>query len=423
MHNSARLYLRAKRTIASGVNSPVRYFEPHPFFVERARGSKITDVDGRTYIDLCCAYGALLLGHQNKNVLSKVTQQMRRGTLYCAPTQQETELAELISQSYPSMKKIRLLNTGLEATMAAIRLARGYTGRDKIAKFDGGYHGAYDYALVSAGSGVAHSGLADTKGAPGSATRHTLVAKYNDAQSLERVMSDNVAAVIIEPVMANAGLILPERGFLRNVIKIAHKHGALVIFDETVTGFRMARGGAQEYYGLCADITTLGKSLGGGFVISALGGRADIMDNIAPHGEVYVASTFAGNPVSVSASIGAIRHMKSRGSAMYSKLERKTMSLASHIGEVADDMHIPHTVNSVASMLQIFFTPSKVTDYASAKSSNRSKFAKFASLLRDNGVFVPPSQFEVAFLSTAHTEPDMRRTKAAFERALGGIRR
>ncbi len=422
MKNSARLYSRAKKSIASGVNSPVRYFEPYPFFVKNARGGRITDADGRTYIDHCCAYGALLLGHRNRAVVSAVSAQLKRGTLYCAPTPQETELAELVAKCYPSIRRLRLLNTGMEATMSAIRLARAYTGRQKIVKFDGGYHGAYDYALVSAGSGVAHYGLADTQGALRAATRNTLVARYNDIASLEAAMSDDVAAVIIEPVMANAGLITPTREFLRRVIRVAHSHGALVIFDETVTGFRMAVGGAQEYYGVRADITTLAKALGGGFGIAAFGGRADIMEKISPGGPVYVASTFAGNPISVSASIAAIRQMRRLGAKTYSRLERTAGRIASHVDDVAHDMHIPHTVNSAASMFQVFFSNVPVTDYATARLSDSGKFKRLAALLRDNGVFVPPSQFEVAFLSTAHTGQDIQHTMSAYERALGGVR-
>lgn len=423
MKSSARMYSQARRSIAGGVNSPVRYFAPHPFFVDRADAGRITDVEGRTYVDLCCAYGALLLGHRNRAVMSAVAAQIKRGTLYCAPTPQETELAELLKGFYPSMRRVRLLNTGLEATMSAMRLARAHTRRQKIIKFDGGYHGAHDYALVSAGSGVAHYGLADTEGALKAATQNTLVAKYNDLDSLKDAMSDDVAAVIVEPVMANAGLIPPKRGFLRGLIRAAHSHGALVIFDETVTGFRMAPGGAQEYYGVRADITTLAKALGGGFGIAAIGGRADIMERIAPSGPVYIASTFAGNPVSVSASIGAVRQIKRLGRPMYTKLERMTSSLVSHISDTARDIRIPHTVNTVASMFQIFFNGAPVTDYASARRSDRTVFEKMATALRENGVFVPPSQFEVSFLSAAHTEADMRRTKSAYTKALGRMKR
>lgn len=421
MSSSERLYSQAKKCIVAGVNSPVRYFEPYPFFVKNANAGRITDVDGHTYVDLCCAYGALLLGHRNRAVISAVKNQLMRGTLYCAPTPQETVLAELISGNYPSMKRVRLLNTGLEATMSAIRLARAYTKREKIIKFDGSYHGAHDYVLVNAGSGVAHYGLADTKGALRAATQNTKIAKFNNVDSLEGAMSSDVAAIIVEPIMANAGLILPNRGFLKNIIKIAHSHGALVIFDETVTGFRMARGGAQEYYGVRADITTLAKALGGGFGIAALGGRADIMDNIAPKGQVYVASTFAGNPIAVSASIAAIRQMRKLGSSMYSKLERVTGRIVSHIDDIAHDLHIPHTVNTAGSMFQIFLSDTKVQDYTTAKLSDGPSFKKMAASLRQRGVFIPPSQFEVVFLSVAHTDSDIRRTKKAYEYALGRL--
>ena len=383
----------------------------------------MTDADGRTYVDLCCAYGALLLGHRNAAVTSAVSAQLGRGTLYCAPTEQETRLAEMISRSYASMRRVRLLNTGTEATMAAIRLARGYTGRTKIVKFDGCYHGAHDYALVRAGSGVAHYGLSETAGALRPAARATRVARYNDPESLERLMDDDVAAVIIEPVMANAGLIPPRRGFLRRVARIARAHGALCIFDETVTGFRMAPGGAQEYYGVRADITTLAKALGGGLPIAAIGARAEIMDHVAPGGRVYVASTFAGNPVSVSASIAALGQMRRQGRRMYSRLERSCARLAARVGDAARDLGMPHTINSVSSMFQIFFTGSGVDDYASARLSDRTRFAQLAALLRARGVFVPPSQFETSFLSAAHTRADLEAAARGFEGALGELAR
>ena len=421
MDRSARLYARALRAVASGVNSPIRHYDPYPFFVERARGGALWDVDGKRYVDLCCAYGAMLLGHRNPAVMSAVSQQLRRGTLYCAPTEAETELAELISRGYPSMRRVRLVNTGMEATMAAIRLARGHTGRTKIVKFDGCYHGAHDYALVRAGSGVAHYGLADSAGSLAAAARETLVAQYNDAESVERVMGDNVAAVIVEPVMANMGLVPPARGFLRRLARIARSHGALLIFDETVTGYRMGPGGAQGHYGVRPDITTLGKALGGGFPIAALGGRRDIMESLAPHGKVYQASTFAGNPVSVSAAIAAIRQARRLGARMYSRLDRACARLTSGIHDSADSLGVPHTINRVSSMLQVFFGDSAVTDRASAMASDRVRFARLAELLRANGVFVPPSQFEVAFLCSAHTDADLSRVARAYEVSMAGV--
>lgn len=422
MTGSKTKFARAKKSIAGGVNSPVRYYAPYPFFAQSARGGNIRDADGRTYVDYCCAYGALLLGHRNKAVISAVKSQLENGTLYCVPTAKETELAEMVCKAYPSIKRLRLLNSGMEATMSAIRLARAHTKRQKIIKFEGGYHGAHDYALVNAGSGVAHSGIAGTDGALEQAAKNTLVAKYNDLHSLESAMSNNVAAVILEPVMANAGLVLPQKRFLQNVIRLAHSHGVLVIFDETVTGFRMALGGAQEYYGVRADITTLAKALGGGFAISALGGRADLMDTIAPAGPVYIASTFAGNPVSVSASVAALQEMRRGGKAMYSKLERTASSLASHISDLACDMGVKSQVNTISSMLQLYFTDKPVTDYTSAKRSNATTFVRLATALRKRGVFVPPSQFEVMFVSAAHTSKDIERTKNAFEGALREVK-
>lgn len=423
MDRSAALYARARRAVAAGVNSPIRHYDPHPFFAERARGGAVWDADGRRYVDMCGAYGAMLLGHRNAAVMAAVSRQLRRGTLYCMPTAAETELAELISRDYPSMRRVRLVNTGLEATMAAIRLARGHTRREKIVKFDGCYHGAHDYGLVRAGSGVAHYGLAASAGSLRAAARHTRVARYNDAASLEGVMGDDVAAVIVEPVMANMGVIPPRRGFLRAVARIARSHGALLIFDETVTGYRMGRGGAQGAYGVRPDITTLGKALGGGLPIAALGGRADVMGSLAPAGPVYEASTFAGNPVSVGAAIAAVREARRLGPRMYPRLERECARLAARASDAASSLGIPHTVNRAASMFQVFFSGSPVTDGASAMASDRARFSRLAELMRARGVFVPPSQFEASFLCHAHTRADLERAARAYEAAMGGLAR
>ncbi|RNJ73328.1 MAG: aminotransferase class III-fold pyridoxal phosphate-dependent enzyme, partial [Thaumarchaeota archaeon S14] len=409
MDRSARLYERARRAVASGVNSPVRHYDPYPFFAERAAGGAVWDADGRRYVDLCGAYGAMLLGHRNAAVVSAVSRQLRRGTLYCMPTAEETELAELISRDYPSMRRVRLVNTGLEATMAAIRLARGHTGRPKIVKFDGCYHGAHDYALVRAGSGVAHYGLADSAGSLRAAARQTRVARYNDAASLEAAMDDGVAAVIVEPVMANMGVIPPRRGFLRSVARIARSHGALLIFDETVTGYRLGRGGAQGAYGVRPDITTLGKALGGGLPIAALGGRRDVMESLAPMGPVYEASTFAGNPVSVAAAIASVREAARLGARLYARLDRECAALASSVSDAAASRGIAHTVNRAGSMFQVFFSDAPVTDRDSAMAADRARFARLAALLRERGVFVPPSQFEASFLCHAHTRADLAR--------------
>lgn len=423
MDRSARLYERARRAVASGVNSPVRHYDPYPFFAERASGGAVWDADGRRYVDLCGAYGAMLLGHRNAAVVSAVSRQLRRGTLYCMPTAGETELAELISRDYPSMRRVRLVNTGLEATMAAIRLARGHTGRPKIVKFDGCYHGAHDYALVRAGSGVAHYGLADSAGSLRAAARQTRLARYNDAASLEAAMDDGVAAVIVEPVMANMGVIPPRRGFLRSVARIARSHGALLIFDETVTGYRLGRGGAQGAYGVRPDITTLGKALGGGLPIAALGGRRDVMESLAPMGPVYEASTFAGNPVSVAAAIASVREAARLGARMYARLDRECAALASSVSDAAASRGIVHTVNRAGSMFQVFFSDAPVTDRDSAMAADRARFARLAALLRERGVFVPPSQFEASFLCHAHTRADLARATRAYGDAMGGLAR
>jgi len=409
--------------VASGVNSPVRHYDPYPFFAERAAGGAVWDADGRRYVDLCGAYGAMLLGHRNAAVVSAVSRQLRRGTLYCMPTAEETELAELISRDYPSMRRVRLVNTGLEATMAAIRLARGHTGRPKIVKFDGCYHGAHDYALVRAGSGVAHYGLADSAGSLRAAARQTRVARYNDAASLEAAMDDGVAAVIVEPVMANMGVIPPRRGFLRSVARIARSHGALLIFDETVTGYRLGRGGAQGAYGVRPDITTLGKALGGGLPIAALGGRRDVMESLAPMGPVYEASTFAGNPVSVAAAIASVREAARLGARLYARLDRECAALASSVSDAAASRGIAHTVNRAGSMFQVFFSDAPVTDRDSAMAADRARFARLAALLRERGVFVPPSQFEASFLCHAHTRADLARAERAYGDAMGGLAR
>lgn len=422
MSRSKRLYSEAKKFIPSGVNSPVRYYSPHPFFVTAAKGSLIRDADGRSYVDCCMGYGALLLGHARREILSAARAQLTKGTLYCAPTEQETTLSKMISKLYPSMQKTRLVNTGGEATMTAIRLARGFTKKTKIVKFEGCYHGAHDSVLVKAGSGAA--GIPVSEGIPGSTSKNTLVARYNDSAQLEQILrrDGDIAGVIVEPVLANMGLILPQKGFLRDIRKITRQSGVPLIFDETVTGFRMSDGGAQKYYGVKPDITTLGKALGGGFAIAAVGGSARIMDRLAPAGRVYQASTFAGNPVSVSAAIASINTITKFKSRMYDRLARRCARLASAVSDMASDMKIRHQINSAGSMMQIFFTDRPVTDYATAVRSDRRRFEKLAAALRKSRVFVAPSQFEVVFLSNAHTTADIELVAEGYRRALGAAR-
>ncbi|TRZ79651.1 MAG: glutamate-1-semialdehyde-2,1-aminomutase [Nitrosopumilales archaeon] len=424
MASSKNLFTRAKKIIPSGINSPVRYYDPYPFFVKKAQGSKIWDVDGNNYIDYCNAYGALLLGHRRQEIISDVKKQLEKGTLYCAPTEIEVDLSELISRNFQSMEKVRLVNTGSEATMTAIRLARGFTKKKKIIKFEGCYHGAYDYVLVKAGSGAAHIGIPVSEGGLEEVSKNTLVVEYNNSQELRSLLEKekDVAAVIIEPVLANMGLVLPEKNFLNEVRKITSENNIVLIFDEVVTGFRMSTGGAQKYFSIKPDITTLGKSLGNGFPIAAVGGKSEIMDMLSPEGKVYQASTYAGNPISVSAALSSVKIMNKLQPKLYPKLEKNCTKIVSAIHDLASDMKIPHQINSISSMFQIFFTNDPVVDYSSAKKSDMIKFKKLFEVLLKNGIFIAPSQFETVFLSYEHSKDDMRKTISAYEKALKAVK-
>lgn len=422
MPKSRTLFNVAKKVIPSGVSSPVRYFEPYPFFVKKANGSTIWDEDDNKYIDYCTGYGAMLLGHRRSEIISAVQKQLSIGTLYGAPTALEVELATLIKKAYPSMQKVRLVNTGSEATMTAIRLARGFTKKKKIIKFEGCYHGAHESMLVRAGSGSA--GISVSDGVLSDFTKNTIVVQYNNSEQLEQVISKNkdVAGVIVEPILGNMGLILPQKNFLQKMRKITKQAGIPLIFDEIITGFRMGLGGAQEYFGITPDLTTLGKSLSNGFVMSAVGGRKEIMDQLAPGGKVYEASTFAGNPVSVAAAIASIKTMLSLRNRLYPKMARQCVTLVRSIEDTASRLHIPHQVNSIESMFQIFFTDTPVLDYATSKKADGKKFHKMFHYLLKKGVFVAPSQFETGFFSYAHTESDLAKTISAYDYALEKIR-
>jgi len=418
--NSKKLFDKAKKVIPSGVNSPVRYYEPYPFFVKKSQGSSIWDEDGKKYVDFCNGYGALLLGHTRKEIITAVSQQLKKGTLFCAPTELEIELSKLIIGNFPSIDKVRLVNTGGEATMTAIRLARGYTKKKKIIKFEGCYHGAHDSVLVKAGSGSAHHGISVSDGGLSEVSKHTLVVQYNNSKELEHVLKKNndVAGVIVEPILANMGLILPEKNFLSEIRKITKRYHVPLIFDEVVTGFRVSPGGAQKHFGIKPDLTTLGKALGNGFAIAAVGGRKEIMNQLTPGGKVYQASTFAGNPISVSASIASIKTMNKLKNKIYPKLEQYCALLSKSIDDMASDLKIPHQINFTGSMFQIFFTNKPVTDYRTSKKADAKKFQKtFRSLLK-SGVFIAPSQFETVFLSDAHTKSDLNKTLDAYQIAL-----
>jgi glutamate-1-semialdehyde 2,1-aminomutase len=375
-------------------------------------------------VDFCNGYGALLLGHRNKDVISAVKKQLDIGTMYGAPTELEINLAKLVREIFPSMQKLRVVNSGSEATMTAIRLARGITKKKKIIKFEGCYHGAHESMLVKAGSGSAHSGISISDGVLTDFSKNTIVVQYNNIEQLESVVSKNkdIAGVIVEPVLANMGLILPQKNYLKEMRKITRENDIPLIFDEIVTGFRVSLGGAQEYFGVRPDITTLGKALGNGFVISAVGGRKEIMDQLAPAGKVYEASTFAGNPVSVAAAISSIKTMTKLKSKIYPRLAKYSSLLAGAIDDVASELKIPHQINSIASMFQVFFTGSPVVDYASSKKSDTKKFNRLFHYLLKKGVFVAPSQFEAGFFSYAHTESELNKAIAAYQYGLKMVR-
>ena len=424
LSNSKKLFDSAQKVIPSGVNSPVRYFEPYPFFTKKANGSHIWDEDNNCYIDFCNGYGALLLGHRRKEIITSVIKQLSKGTLYCTPTESEIELSKLIIGNFPSIDKVRLVNTGGEATMTAIRLARGFTKKKKIIKFEGCYHGAHDSVLVKAGSGSAHNGISVSDGGLEEVSKNTLVVQYNNIEDLQKTIQKNkdIAGVIVEPILANMGLILPEKNFLYDLRKITKENNIPLIFDEVVTGFRVAPGGAQEHFGIKPDITTIAKSLSNGFVIAAVGGKTEIMNLLSPGGKVYQASTFAGNPISVSAAISSIKTINKIKNKLYSKLERFNLLFSTALDDMATDMGIPHQINFTASMLQIFFTNKPVTNYETSKNANGKKFQKLFKSLLKQGIFIAPSQFEVVFLSDAHTENDLNKTLDAYHIALKSVK-
>lgn len=421
---SKKLFTSAKKIIPSGVNSPVRFFEPYPFFTKKANGAYIWDEDNNRYIDFCNGYGALLLGHKRKEIISSVSRQLSKGTLYCTPTESEIELSKLIIGNFPSVEKVRLVNTGGEATMTAIRLARGYTKKKKIIKFEGCYHGAHDSVLVKAGSGSAHNGISVSEGGLDEVSKNTLVAEYNNIEDFEKIIKKNkdIAGVIVEPILANMGLVLPEKNFLKDLRKITKENHIPLIFDEIVTGFRISPGGAQEYFGITPDITTLAKALSNGFTISAVGGKKEIMDLLSPGGNVYQASTFAGNPISVSAALSSIKTINKIKNKLYTKLERYNLLFSTAIDDMATDMRISHQINFTSSMFQIFFTNKPVVNYQTSKNADANKFQKLFKTLLKKGIFIAPSQFEVVFLSDAHSENDLNKTLDAYSDALKSVK-
>ena len=421
-NKSQKLFERAKKVLPGGVNSPVRAFEPYPFFVERAQGCKMYSADETAYIDYCMAYGALLLGHAYPDIMEAVANQLPKGSLYGAPTEREVEFAELIAKSSPCMEMLRLVNSGTEATMHAIRTARGYTGRKKIIKFEGCFHGSHDSVLVKAGSGATTFAAPNSLGVPDETTRNTIVAPYNNVEALEEVMNregNDVAAVIVEPVLANVGLILPKKDYLSYLRKITSQYGSVLIFDEIITGFRLALGGAQEYFNVKPDMATLGKVLGGGFPLAAFGGKKEIMQNVSPVGKVYQAGTFSGNPVSATAGFTILGILQKKKAEVYPKLDKNCVEIKKALADLAQAHRAEAQVYNIASMYQIFFTKEPVINYACAKQSDTQMFSSYFHELLKEGVFIPPSQFETCFLSTAHGENDLKHTINAFDKALG----
>jgi len=407
---SEALFTRAQKLIPGGVNSPVRAFRSvggTPPFIARGEGSKIYDVDGNEYIDYVLSWGPLILGHRPQIVTDALREVLEIGTSFGAPTEREVELAELIRECVPSIEMVRLVSSGTEATMSALRVARGFTGRDLTIKFEGCYHGHVDSLLVKAGSGMATLGIADTAGVPESFAATTLALPFNSIEAVEKAFSergDKIAAVIVEPVVGNMGCVPPLPGFLEALRSLTLRNGALLIFDEVMTGFRLALGGAQQRFSIKPDLTTLGKIIGAGLPMAAYGGRADVMNKVAPVGPIYQAGTLSGNPLAVSAGIAMLRHLKSHPE-IYETVERRTAQLASQVPPGI-------TINRVGSMFTFFFSSDPVTDWESAKRSDTGRFKQFFHWMLDRGIYLAPSQFEAGFVSSAHTGPDIARTVA-----------
>ena len=419
---SINLYQKALELIPGGVNSPVRAFKAigiPPTFIDRAKGSKIWDVDGNEYIDYVGSWGPMILGHAHPKVIAALKKAAPKGTSFGAPTPLEIDLAVRVKKAFPSMELIRMVSSGTEAGMGAIRVARGYTGRDKILKFEGCYHGHGDSLLVKAGSGATTFGIPDSLGVPEDLAKHTLTATYNDLQSVRGLVSQyprQIACIIVEPIAGNMGVVLPERGFLEGMRNICDESGIILIFDEVITGFRVAYGGAQELYGIKADLTCLGKIIGGGLPVGAYGGKRAIMEKVSPLGGVYQAGTLSGNPLAMTAGIETLELLKSKKN--YQDLGKKTTYLADAILKSGKERGIPITVNHTTGLFTVFFTEGLVTDYQTAKTSDTKRFGQFFIEMMEQGIYLPPSQFEAWFVSLAHTQKDLDKTVEACDAAF-----
>ena len=419
---SKAAFARAQEVIPGGVNSPVRAFKAvgeAPVFVKHGEGAHITDIDGQTYVDMVCSWVPLIMGHRHPAVVSAIQEALEHGTTFGMPTELETEMAALICELIPSVEMVRMVSSGTEATMSALRLARGYTGRDLIVKFEGCYHGHADHLLINAGSGAMTFGVPSSPGVPADVAKETLVAKYNDLASVRALFEEHpaeIAAVIVEPIPGNMGLIMPEEGFLEGLREITSEYGAVLIFDEVISGFRASAGGAQKVFGVMPDLTCLGKIIGGGLPVGAFGGKREIMAHLSPSGPVYQAGTLSGNPLAMSAGFAALSVLKNE--QPYDALAAKGAALAEGLRALAEKHGVAVTVNQFGSLLTVFFTDRPVHCYADATTSDTAKFATFFSTMLANGVHLPPSQFECWFLSTAHSQDDLDKVLAAADLAF-----
>lgn len=422
---SAAAFEEAKRYIPGGVNSPVRAFKSvglTPLYIERGSGSKVYDIDGNTFIDYVGSWGPLIVGHAHPEVVEAVKRTAEKGTSFGAPTELETEMAKLVCERVPSLDIVRMVNSGTEATMSALRLARGFTGRNKIVKFEGSYHGHADSLLIKAGSGVATLGLPDSPGVPDGVAVNTITVPYNDLESVRvafEKFGEEIAAIIVEPVAGNMGVVPPLPGFLQGLRDVTAQYGSLLIFDEVMTGFRVGFHCAQGLYGITPDLTCLGKVIGGGLPVGAYGGRRDIMERMAPSGPIYQAGTLSGNPLAMAAGYTTLKLLGEPG--VYEELERKSARLEAGFADNARRLGIPSTINRVGSMVCPFFTETRVVDYETAKTSDLSRFSRYFGNLLDLGISVAPSQFEGMFVSAVHTDDDIERTIAAHYEALKRI--
>jgi len=422
---SVALYQKALQMIPGGVNSPVRAFKAigiPPTFIDRAKGSRIWDVDGNEYIDYVGSWGPMILGHAHPKVIAALKKVAPKGTSFGAPTALEVELAARVKKAFPSMELVRMVSSGTEAVMSAIRVARGYTGRDKILKFEGCYHGHGDSLLVKAGSGAATFGIPDSLGVPEDLAKHTLTAAYNNLEQVKKLVSQNrgqIACIIVEPIAGNMGVVLPEEGFLQGLRKICDEGRIVLLFDEVISGFRAAFGGAQEAYKIKVDLTCLGKIIGGGLPVGAYGGKKEIMEKVSPLGGVYQAGTLSGNPLAMTAGIATLDLLKSK--KVYKDLGSKTCYLMEGISESARRNGIPHTVNGATGVFTLFFTEGPVRDYATAKTSDTQRFGRFFIEMMNQGIYLPPSQYEAWFISLAHSDKDLDKTIHACSKAFEKI--